>query len=82
MDGVLLTMAQEGAYIGWCNMNCVATRIEHKPEAPAQINKNWILRFSKSEGPVLSGPAVVMGTTRLQREAPPPAKYCLDDGEA
>jgi hypothetical protein len=39
------------------------TEIRHEPEAPVQNRKNWTVRFGKPDGPVLSIPIAVSGTT-------------------
>jgi hypothetical protein len=38
------------------------TRNVHESEAPAQSYRNWIVRFGKPDGPVLSIPTTVRGT--------------------
>jgi hypothetical protein len=45
---------------------CVATRNEQRPEAPAQNSRNQTVRFQELDGPVLSGPTAIRGTTRLR----------------
>jgi hypothetical protein len=48
------------------SQKCVATRIKHEPEAPAQNSINQTVRFLESDSPVLSGPMAVRGTVGLQ----------------
>jgi hypothetical protein len=64
------------------SQKCVHTWNKQRPEAPAQSYRNWTIRLGKLEGPVLSGPTAIRGTTGLRRGAPPLAKRCLDSGEA
>jgi hypothetical protein len=45
----------------------VATRIGQKPETPAQNKKNWTIRFSKPDGPILSILMAVRGAVGTQR---------------
>jgi hypothetical protein len=47
------------------SQKCVATRIKHEPEAPAQNSINQTVRFLESDSPVLSGPMAVRGTVGL-----------------
>jgi hypothetical protein len=42
---------------------------------------NQMVRFAKSDCPILLGPTTVSGAAGLRRGAPPPAKRHLDSGE-
>jgi hypothetical protein len=56
--------------------------IEQELKATAQNNRNWIVRFGKSDGPFLSGLTIVRGAARLRWGSSPSTKRCLDGGEA
>jgi hypothetical protein len=60
----------------------VRTQNEQRPEVPARSYRNQTIRFEKPDSPVLSEPTAVRGTAVLRRGAHPPAKQCLDGGEA
>jgi hypothetical protein len=47
-------------------LKCVATRIEHEPEAPDRNSRNRTTWFLELDSPVLSRPAAVRGTAGLR----------------
>jgi hypothetical protein len=44
----------------------VATRIGQEPEASGRNCRNWIVRFGKSDGPILLIPTTVRGAADTQ----------------
>jgi hypothetical protein len=48
---------------------CVATQIRQELEAPGRNYRNWIVQFGKHDGPILSIPTTVRGTTGTRRES-------------
>jgi hypothetical protein len=47
--------------------NRIDTRIRQELEAPVQNSRNWIVRFSKLDGPILSIPTTVRGASNTRR---------------